>query len=220
MERGRLGDLLLVVTGIGLAAVTFQHYRYFSSTTGPARQEPISSLQADAQIQSMKSYLSTNSSDFRAWTDLAISCYQKGPDAYIDGLNALDRARRLGATGEQLFYYAGVMYQGVGLPDYAAPELEKYLRHFPGERDSRVRLANIYLQQKRLDESWGLYQELKNETPRDPVVLFNMAVVAKEKNVLNEAEKLIQELKNATSTLPPALPALEAEIAKKRGGKK
>ena len=46
-------------------------------------------------------------------------------------INALEKARSLGANSESLFYYAGVMYEALGLPDYAANELSKYLRHHP-----------------------------------------------------------------------------------------
>jgi len=217
-EHRRLGDVLLATAGILFAALTYHQYRYFGSTIGPARQDQSPGVGTQARIQSLRSYVASNPDDFRAYTDLAIACYQNGAESYIDGLNALDRARRLGATGEQLFYYAGVMYQGVGLADYATSEFEKYLRHFPDDRDTRVRLANLYLQQKRIEESWKMYQDLQAQDSKDPVILFNMAVIAKEKGQLDDAERFVTELKTLSPALPN-LPALELEIQKKRGGK-
>ena len=58
-------------------------------------------------------------------------------------MNALEKARSLGATSESLFYYAGVMYEALGLPDYAVNELSKYLRHYPDDYDTQMRLANL-----------------------------------------------------------------------------
>jgi len=216
-RRYKTGDAVLIIAGLGLIGLTFREYHNFGAISGPADLAHTSPIAAEAHIQSTKAYLATHPDDFNAWADLAVACYQKGPDAYAEGLNALDRARKLGATGEALFWYAGVMFQGVGLPQYAMVELERYLRHYPDHREARARLANLYLQNKQNDDAWKLYQELRKETPKDPVILFNYAVVAKEKGEWDEASKALLALHQDGLPIPAETAALEKEIQKHMG---
>jgi tetratricopeptide (TPR) repeat protein len=212
-RRYRTGDSVLVVAALGLLFFTFREYRSFTSTSGPVEFAPASSpIAGAAHMESTKSYLLTHPEDFNAWTDLAIACYLKGPDAYAEGLNALDKARKLGATGDSLFWYAGVMFQGLGLTDYAVTELERYRRHYPDHRETRARLANLYLQEKRTDEAWALYVNLRKENPKDPVILYNYAVVAKEKGKWEEAYSALAALHQEGGPFPEANAALEKEI--------
>ena len=217
-RRYRTGDFVLAAAGAALLLLTCREYRSFSAVSGPAESAHTSSLAAQARIQSNKAYLATHPDDFNAWADLAIACYQKGPDAYAEGLNALDHARKLGATGDSLFWYAGVMFQGLGLTDYAIPELERYLRHYPDHREARARLANLYAQDKRLDEAWAMYQQLREENPKDPAILFNYAMVAKEKGLWHEAADALKALHETGSSVPAEAAALEADVQKHNGG--
>jgi len=211
-RRYRTGDGVIVVAALGLLLLTFREYRGFTSTSGPIDVSASSPIAAAARMQSDKSYLLTHADDFNAWTDLAIACYQKGPDAYAEGLNALDKARKLGATGDALFWYAGVMFQGLGLPDYAISELERYRHHYPDHRETRARLANLYLQVKRTDEAWALYEELRKENPKDPVILYNYAIVAKEKGQWADAYSALAALHQDGQPFPESDAALEKEI--------
>ena len=212
-RRHRTGDGVLVVAALGLVFFTFREYRSFSPITGPVEISTGSSpIAAAAKIESTKSYLLAHPDDFNAWADLAIACYEKGPDAYAEGLNALDKARKLGATGDALFWYAGVMFQGMGLPDYAISELERYRRHYPDHRETRARLANLYLQEKRIDEAWALYQNLRNENPKDPVILYNYAVVAKAKGDWQAAYSALSALHQDGQSFPEADAAFEKDI--------
>jgi tetratricopeptide (TPR) repeat protein len=218
-RRYRTGDGVIVVAVLGLLFFTFREYRGFTSISGPVELVSASSpIAAAARIESTKAYLLTHPEDFNAWADLAIACYQKGPDAYAEGLNALDKARKLGATGDALFWYAGVMFQGLGLPEYAISELERYRRHYPDQRETRARLANLYLQEKRTDDAWALYENLRKENPKDPVILYNYAVVAKEKGKWEEAYGALAALHQDGQPFPEADAALEKEINAHRDG--
>ena len=54
------------------------------------------------------------------------------------------------------------MYEALGIPDYAANELAKYLRHHPEDFETQVRLANLLAQQKKFDDAYKLYQKLSD----------------------------------------------------------
>src|SRR6266513_4248807 len=79
---------------------------HFPATTRPS----LSLAEADREISSVKAYLTTHPDDFNAYVALAMDYFQKGPDSYVEAMNALDKARAYGATDEHLFFYAGVMY--------------------------------------------------------------------------------------------------------------
>jgi tetratricopeptide (TPR) repeat protein len=217
-RRYRTGDVVLLVAGLSLVCLTFREYRTFGAISGPVEAAHATPFAAEARIQATKSYLLTHGDDFNAWADLAIGCYQKGPDSYAEGLNALDRARKLGATGDSLFWYGGVMFQGLGLVDYAIPEFERYLRHYPGQREARARLANLYLQSRRTDEAWKLYQALRSENPKDPVILYNYAMLAKEKGDWEDAYSALDALHQSGAAFPAEGAALEKEIQSHKGG--
>lgn len=128
--------------------------------------------------------------------------YQKGPDYYVDAMNALEKARALGATNEHLFFYAGVMYDALGLPDYASNELTKYLHHHPDDYETMVRLANVYFGQKRYEEAEALYKKALHEWPKDPTAWFNFAIVSREKGQYAVALKSLQQVRRMTGSLP------------------
>lgn len=192
---GRRLDIALAGAGLVLLLLTLRQYRFYGPVEAAAVTATGSRIAAETKIQSARDYLQSHPEDFNAWTALAIACYQKGPEAYVEGLNALDKARKLGATGPALFWYAGVMFQALDLPDYAINELEKYQRHFPHHPETQVRLAQLYWQAKRPEEAWALYQRLQREYPNDPVIQANYEAVAafirkqQEKNALSQAGK-------------------------------
>ncbi len=144
-DRSRLWDASIVVGGMLLAGLTLRTLpRLSTPRSGTARTKSDHRPQeADSAIASAKAFLTSHPEDFNAWSQLAIAYYYKGPESYADGLNAIEKARALGATSESLFYYAGVMDEAVGLPDYAANELSKYLRHHPDDYETQIRLANL-----------------------------------------------------------------------------
>jgi tetratricopeptide (TPR) repeat protein len=216
-SRSRFWDGSLIIGGVLLAGLTLRSYRSFDAPAGNPNQNRLSPREADSAISSIKSYLNSNPEDFNAWSRLAIAYYSKGPDSYAEGLNALERARSLGATSESLFYYAGVMYEALGLPDYATHELAKYLRHHPDDYETQIRLANLLAQQKKYDEACKLYQRLSAQYTNDPTLWFNFAIVSKEKGDLDGAIACFNKVIQLSKQLPEGGLFQEGEIARLKG---
>src|ERR1700759_666921 len=94
------GDSSFVIGGVFLAGLTLKAYRSFDAPAGTPNENRLSIQDADSIIASAKSYLNSNPEDFNAWSRLGIAYYYRGPDTYADGINALEKARALGATSE------------------------------------------------------------------------------------------------------------------------
>jgi tetratricopeptide (TPR) repeat protein len=216
-EDSRLWETSLVVGGVLLAGLTFRAYRGFEAPSGRISQNKLTPQEADSAIAAGKSYLSSNPEDYDAWAQLAISYFYKGPDAYADGLNALDKARALGATSESLFYYAGVMDEALGLPDYAMNELSKYARHHPEDYETQVRLANLMAQQKKFEDAYKLYQVLVKRNSQDPTLWYNFAMVCKEKGDLDGALSGLDKANKLAGHLPEGGIYQEGEIQRLKG---
>jgi tetratricopeptide (TPR) repeat protein len=200
-----------------LAGLTLKSYRTFEAPAGAPDQNRLSPREAESTANAIKSYLSTSPEDFNAWSRLAIAYYYKGPEAYPEAINALEKARALGATSEMLFYYAGVMYQALGLPEYAANDLSKYLRHHPDDYQTQVSLANLLAVQKKTEDAYKLYQTLIQKWPNDPTILFNFAVVSKDKGDLDGALACFSKLKELGKSLPEGGYFQQGEIARLKG---
>ncbi len=201
-----------VAVGIIVLAVTFRAYRFLEPGNARLSTGSVSAADADRQIESAKSELTAHPDDYRLWTSIALSNYAKGPAYYDEALNALDKARNLGENSEQLFYYAGVMFDTLGLADYAMAELSKYLRHHPDDYETQVRLANIYFRQKHPDEALTLYKSIIKEWPKDPMVWLNYAVVNKDKANYDAALDALQQVKKLTKAMPAGGLYQEGEI--------
>ncbi len=185
-----------------MLTLTWRSYRFLDPRISRSTLESISVSNADRHIEASKSELTAHPDDYRLWTNLALSYYAKGASFYDEALNALDKARSLGENNEQLFYYAGVMFDTLGLPDYAMLELAKYLRHYPDDYETRVRLANLYFRQKHSDEAISLYKSIVKEWPKDPTVWLNYAVVNKDKGHYAVALDAIAQVKKYVKTMP------------------
>jgi predicted Zn-dependent protease len=216
-ERARLWDVSLIAGGVLLAGITLRSTRSFEPLNGQPTQDRLSPREAESAISSTKSYLDSNPEDYNAWSRLAIAYFYKGPDAYADGINALEKARALGATSESLFYYAGVMYEALGLPDYASNELSKYLRHHPDDYETEVRLANLLFEQKKTDDAYKLYQILVKKWRNDATLWFNYAIVSKEKGDLDGALVSLNKVKELAKELPEGGLYQEGEIQRLKG---
>ena len=216
-NRSRLWDASVIAGGVLLAGVTLRSYRNFDAPNGQPNARRLTPSEAEGAISSAKSYLNAYPEDFNAWSRLAIAYYYKGPESYADGINALEKARALGATSEALFYYAGVMYEALGLPEYAAHELTKYLRHHPDDYETELRLANLLSQQNTTEEAYKLYQTLSTKRPSDPTLWFNFGVVSKEKGDWDGALACFNRVKGLVKPLPMGGFFQEGEIARLKG---
>jgi tetratricopeptide (TPR) repeat protein len=180
--------VLLVVVGAGMVYVTLPLYP--PPLPPPRFPKNISDFRSPADLQQAKSValsmLETKPDNMAAHVELAIAFFEGGSEQYVKGLEHLERARDLGALDERLFYYAGVMYEGQGLSDYAIPEYEKYLRLHPEDLETRVRLANLYYRSDDFDKSIESYRAVLVETPNEPLVSFNLAMAYREKKKWEE----------------------------------
>ena len=206
-----------MIGGVLLAGLTLKTYRALNAPAGNPKENRQSIQEADSTVAAAQSLLQSNPEDFNAWSRLAIAYYYKGPNFYAEALNALQKARSLGATSESLFYYAGVMDEALGLPEYAANELSKYLRHHPDDYETQVRLANLLAQQKKTEEAYKLYQLLSQKWANDPTLWFNFGVVSKEKGDLDGALACFKKVIHITRQLPEGGLFQEGEIARLKG---
>ena len=207
----------MIAGGVLAAAMTLRAYRSFDALSGTPEQNRLTHGQGRSLVSSAKSYLSSNPEDFNAWSQLAVAYYSLGPDSYPDAINALEKARSLGATSESLFYYAGVMYEALGLPDYAVNELSKYLRHYPDDYETQMRLANLLVQLKKYDDALKLYQTLAKSGPTDPTLWYNFAVVNKEKGDLDAALTCFKKLHQLVKEPPDGELYQEGEVMRLKG---
>jgi tetratricopeptide (TPR) repeat protein len=157
--------------------------------------------------------LGKNPDDIAVWTDLAVANFQLGPDYYLapedasglkdlGALEALEKARDLGALDVRLFYYAGVMYEAKGLPDYAKPEYERFLRHRPGDLEVRLRLGNLYYRLGEPDKAAEQYKKVLEAKPLDPLVAFNLASVYQDQEKWSEGLEILDRVSAAGRRLP------------------
>jgi cellulose synthase operon protein C len=205
-----------------LALLWIAYWRPSHSSLSGKSGRPVvwSPGEADRHMAAAQAILKDNPEDLKAMAALAVAFFYKGPDFYVDALNTLERARTLGATDESLFYYAGVMYSALGLPEYAANDYKRFLRHRPNDYEAQVRLANVYFQQEKTDEAYALYKQALKDWPNDHTVLFNFAVVSTKKNDLESAEKALDGVEKARGSLPPGGLFQRGEIARARGDEK
>jgi tetratricopeptide (TPR) repeat protein len=213
----RFWEGAFVVGGVLAVGITLRSYRSFDALSGRPEQNRLSPGQARSAVSSAKAYLSSNPEDMNVWSQLAVAYYSLGQESYPAALNALEKARSLGATSDSLFYYAGVMYEALGLPDYAVNELSKYLRHTPDDYDAEMRLANLLVQLKKYDDALKLYQVLAKSGPSDPTLWYNYAVVSKEKGDLDGALSSFKKLHALMKVLPEGGLFQEGEVMRLKG---
>ena len=207
----------MIAAGALLATLTLRTYRSFEAPAGDPAHDRLSPREAESTIRTIRIYLDSKPEDYNAWAHLAIAYFYKGPDAYAEGINALEKARSLGATSENLFYYAGVMYEVLGLPEYASKELTKYLRHHPDDYETQVRLANLLLEQKKTEDAYKLYQFLVKKWRSDPTLWFNDAIVSKDKGDLDGALACLAKVQELAKQLPVGGLYEEGDIYRLKG---
>jgi len=177
----------IIIGGISLLTLGITYRIYESSTYPRNPREFISSGQADQRIRAAKERLNKDPDDLDGLRSLALAYYQKGPDYYVDALNALEKAQRLGIVDNHLFYYAGVMYESIGLTSYAIPEYQRFLRHYPNDYEVSLRLANAYFRERKLDAAIGQYTHIVKFWASDSTALLNRAIAYGEKREWDKA---------------------------------
>jgi|GEM_PF-1737335 tetratricopeptide (TPR) repeat protein len=217
MNYPRTGDWVLIAAGIAAISLSFYFYPVILHSGSRSVHARMSGGEADRQIEEAKKRLASTPDDLDALTALAIASYEKGPDYYVDALNALEKARSLGALNDSLFFYAGVMYGALGLPDYAINEFSKYKRHHPKDYETNLRLANLEFQQRRLDEAVNDYRQALQLWPKDATLWFNYALVAKEKGDYKQAIEALDRVSKYAGGLPEGGFYEEGEVYRLQG---
>jgi tetratricopeptide (TPR) repeat protein len=132
--------------------------------------------QLNAQISSAQERLKANPQDISALVELGTLLFEKGKDSYVDAINDLEEARDLGALDPRVFYCLGIMYQEEGLYPFALTEYQRFLRHYPEDKEIRMLAAKLYYRMGMFPEAVGEYERLKFTSPSDPLVEENLGL--------------------------------------------
>lgn len=132
--------------------------------------------QLNAQITSAQERLKANPQDISALVELGTLLFEKGKDSYVDAINDLEEARDLGALDPRVFYCLGIMYQEEGLFSFALVEYQRFLRHYPEDKEIRMLMAKLYYRMGMFPEAVGEYERLKFTNPGDPLVEENLGL--------------------------------------------
>lgn len=132
--------------------------------------------QLNAQISNAQDRLKANPQDISALVELGTLLFEKGKDSYVDAINDLEEARDLGALDPRVFYCLGIMYQEEGLYPFALTEYQRFLRHYPEDKEIRLLAAKLYYRMGLFPEAVGEYERLKYMNPTDPLIEENLGL--------------------------------------------
>jgi tetratricopeptide (TPR) repeat protein len=132
--------------------------------------------QLNAQISSAQERLRANPQDISALVELGTLLFEKGKDSYVDAINDLEEARDLGALDPRIFYCLGIMYQEEGLYPFALTEYQRFLRHYPEDKEIRMLSAKLYYRMGLFQDAVGEYERLKFSNPSDPLIEENLGL--------------------------------------------
>lgn len=172
--------IILAVILLGPAAFVFGWYWNFRRVelprphAGAAPPPPMPNVEND--IRQAQDRLKVDPHDIGALVKLGIINFEKGKDSYPDAINALEDARNMGAMDTRIFYCLGIMYQELGLYNFAIDEYRRYLRNHPGDKEIRMLEAKLLYQQGRFPEAVVEYERLKFHYPNDGVVEENLGL--------------------------------------------
>jgi tetratricopeptide (TPR) repeat protein len=120
--------------------------------------------------------LRANPQDIAALVETGTMHFQQGKEHYADAINELEAARELGALDARIFYCLGVMYQEVGLYQFALEEYRRFLRHFPDDKEIRLLAAKLLYLQGGYKDAVNEYERLKYKYPNDALVEENLGL--------------------------------------------
>jgi tetratricopeptide (TPR) repeat protein len=132
--------------------------------------------QLNAQISSAQDRLKANPQDISALVELGTLLFEKGKDSYVDAINDLEEARDLGALDPRVFYCLGIMYQEEGLYPFALTEYQRFLRHYPEDKEIRMLAAKLYYRMGMFSEAVGEYERLKFSNPSEALIEENLGL--------------------------------------------
>jgi tetratricopeptide (TPR) repeat protein len=138
--------------------------------------ESIIEEQVEKRLKMLDKKLKDNPDDIFSLLDYGILKYQKGPSHYVDAIASLEEARNKGSTDYRIFYYLGVMYQAVGLYEYAQKEYRRFLNHREDDFEVRMLLAKLLFKEAKFEHAIKEYEYLNLKYPKNIIVLENLAL--------------------------------------------
>ncbi len=191
--------IFAVVTAV---ALLWTHRLYVSLPLPRQPQEFRPAQELEKALASAQSALQKDAEDLSALTELTLVHFERGPDHYLEGLEALERARELGVLDVRLFYVAAVMYEGLGLLDHARPDYERFLRHRPEDTEARLRLGNLYYRLGEVERAAAAYEKVREAKPKDATVAFNLALAYRDQRRWSDGLGVMEPLLAAGASLP------------------
>ena len=152
--------------------------------------------QLNAEISTAQERLKVNPQDISALVELGTLLFEKGKDSYVDAISDLEEARDLGALDPRIFYCLGLMYQEEGLYPFALTEYQRFLRHYPEDKEIRLLAAKLEYRMGLFPEALGEYERLKFSSPNDPLVEENLGLSLWGAKLLDRAAGSFGQLKN------------------------
>ena len=154
-------------------------------------------LTADAipgTIKAQEEKLRSEPENISTLVSLGEMRFKSGESGYVEAINDLEEARDLGALDPKIFRMLGLMYQREGLYPFALKEYERYMRHFPNDKDIALRRAKLLYEMKRYAEASEQYAALLEEIPSDPLIKENLALSFWKNKEDSKAWRLFSEL--------------------------
>lgn len=182
----------------------------------PRAQAP-EAPQLGARIAAAQDRLKADPKDIAALVELGTLLFQKGKDSYVEAIGTLEEARELGAMDARIFYCLGVMYQEEGLLPFALTEYQRFLRHYPEDKEVRMLAAKLYYRMGLFSEAVGEYDRVKLSSPDDPVVEENLALSLWGAKQMDRAQASFGQLKALGGDVGRRAEYYLGEIAREAG---
>jgi predicted Zn-dependent protease len=183
--------------GLGLIILLAALYFFTGRGKGPLPEFPrdrgdfMQAARAERRLAELAKPLAENPGDMRALDEAGRLKFQLGAPRYVEAIADLERARTLGLADPRSFYYLGVMYQAVGLYDFAGQEYRRFLNNFPDDSEVRMLLAKLYYTAGDYPAAVREYEALQRDGAGDAVLLENL-VLARWKNKQDYAAALAE----------------------------
>lgn len=140
------------------------------------KKDFMSAERAEARIAELSKRLAESPEDIRALDESGRLKFQLGQQRYVEAIADLERARSHGLADPRSFYYLGVMYQAVGLYDFAAQEYRRFLNNYPADAEVRMLLGKLYYAAGDYAAAVREYEALRRDGAGDPVLLENLVL--------------------------------------------
>lgn len=170
----------------------------------------------EAILAETQKTLEAEPADLKALMRAGIAYFALGREHAVEAINRFEDARLYGATDPRIFYYLGRLYSLVGLPQFAVPEFERFLRHRAADSEVMLELGRLHYQLGNYAQSSGFYEKLLANR-RDPMVIENLALVNLKLKDWEKARDLFEELRSDQKNYSPETSFFLAEAQRELG---